>query len=761
MNTQAVKTTQSQVTGTQSTSIVRTLMMASLGCITYLRGLLPEENFNDEGVHPLARSGTSSSGSSGGSQLGGLRIKTIKKNFSPEGDKLIQWIEQGVMDAVEKGYLKAMVMSIYMDPKDPLNVIETYTFNFTYHKVTGVGTVPILSVEQKMKSMTVSTEPDPDPIFSEVQAGKPLTLGHVKKATKSLLKQLILMTQNLAELPRKRCVSVTLFYEDHTPEDYQPPMFRADNERDKMYFATHAQDEAPEVLTIDALETGHHGVSIKIRSVAEYLPASLLANDSDNYFTNTNANRIDPDRGRELDEQMLEKDKELRSYLWNAQEENNMDDDQQHLRKSVEPLEDRTVYEDESSGFDYTGADEMEEEVLDVVGKNKKGGLRMNNRRTSIRLNRLAHPELDKTQSQAAVPETQPIDTTQAIHQSYPVPNEESVDAYVFSPSKRVPLAPSMSIDEDPIQSFSSLPHTSKFLNSKKAEQAQTLTKKMSSLIDANTGEEWLPCWCLDHQEDGADLGGLVGCDKAGCKVYMHVWCTGREKKKDFTRREPFFCLNCRLHQDERCAGWSEEDYETARQQFRSLALFRRALMVTYDNGFSFDIKEVAMKLSCELAEARAVSQRLELEVTSRKKKNRKMTVSRSAESLAKLKTYFDKRDTALEDQVVGMVDKTSEEEDEEVGNRATERDISPSLTEIQESTPSKFSEQKEIEHSTVMEVLEEGLAKTQSRSQFQDYVPSSLPRSPKRKSDTVQEQEPLRKRYRVSTAMSEINLDI
>jgi len=35
------------------------------------------------------------------------------------------------------------------------SVIETYTFNFSYHDVEGVGSVPMLSVEQSMKSMNV------------------------------------------------------------------------------------------------------------------------------------------------------------------------------------------------------------------------------------------------------------------------------------------------------------------------------------------------------------------------------------------------------------------------------------------------------------------------------------------------------------------------------------------------------------------------------------------------------------------------------
>lgn len=62
-------------------------------------------------------------------------------------------------------------------------------------------------------------------------------------------------------------------------------------------------------------------VSVKIRSIAEYLPVSHADHDSAYYFSNQGKGEIDSDQGRKLDEQSLERDEENRTYLWDAQKE--------------------------------------------------------------------------------------------------------------------------------------------------------------------------------------------------------------------------------------------------------------------------------------------------------------------------------------------------------------------------------------------------------------------------------------------------------
>ena len=51
-----------------------------------------------------------------------------------------------------------------------------------------------------------------------------------------------------------------LIFNESTPDDYQPPHFRAaDPGNHKWFFTTHGADEVPERMSIGNLETGWHG----------------------------------------------------------------------------------------------------------------------------------------------------------------------------------------------------------------------------------------------------------------------------------------------------------------------------------------------------------------------------------------------------------------------------------------------------------------------------------------------------------------------
>lgn len=44
------------------------------------------------------------------------------------------WIEAAT-EAIEKSYLRELVLAIYLEPDEPENAIETYTFQFEYFEV--------------------------------------------------------------------------------------------------------------------------------------------------------------------------------------------------------------------------------------------------------------------------------------------------------------------------------------------------------------------------------------------------------------------------------------------------------------------------------------------------------------------------------------------------------------------------------------------------------------------------------------------------
>ena len=72
----------------------------------------------------------------------------------------------------------------------------------------------------------------------------------------------------------RRFATFKLFYYENTPDNYEPPHFRAgDADKDKWFMAIHRKDEVPERCSVGFVHTGYHGVDMNITSVSAYLPS--------------------------------------------------------------------------------------------------------------------------------------------------------------------------------------------------------------------------------------------------------------------------------------------------------------------------------------------------------------------------------------------------------------------------------------------------------------------------------------------------------
>ncbi|KAJ9106339.1 hypothetical protein QFC21_001485 [Naganishia friedmannii] len=278
----------------QSNLIVKTMLDATFGCMTFLRGLLPDGNFED--VHiaapnpgpgsgpgrrgaknddasapPASQMSTASQGGGAGEsqskQGKGLRIKKIKRGYSTEADKLLDWIDGGVFEAVEKQYLKSCVFAVYLDPEDPTNLVEALTINFYYPEIGNSGIrIPQFDIEDSIQNLriggtaglmmagageTADSARGPDGMRLR-------TIGEVKKAIKKLVKSLIITCQSLGELPTRRWVTMRLHYLDETPADYEPPFFVAADTKHNLHFGTKDSSQIPDKTSVGHLETGFH-----------------------------------------------------------------------------------------------------------------------------------------------------------------------------------------------------------------------------------------------------------------------------------------------------------------------------------------------------------------------------------------------------------------------------------------------------------------------------------------------------------------------
>ncbi|KAH9519181.1 HORMA domain-containing protein 1 [Bulinus truncatus] len=207
-----------QVTEQKSALFVKKLLAVAISNITYLRAIFPEHAYGDKSLEDL-------------------NLKVLRDESScPGACQVIKWVK-GCFDALDKKYL-SFFYQIYVDPKNPESVIESYTFKFTYHNH---GEIDIYRNDKKVSSAYSSEE--------------------TKKATIRLLRTLIILTNTLTSLPDNVMMTMKLFYYDEvTPADYEPPGFRPSND-----FTFHFAEEATNIA-IGEVATPFHMVKMRIKT---------------------------------------------------------------------------------------------------------------------------------------------------------------------------------------------------------------------------------------------------------------------------------------------------------------------------------------------------------------------------------------------------------------------------------------------------------------------------------------------------------------
>ncbi|KAG0264453.1 DNA binding protein [Mortierella polycephala] len=263
------------LTQQQSLAITKKLIRTSLGSIAYLRSFFPEESFED-------------------SREGDVRVKVLKKGHSVEADRVVQWFEGGIYDALKKQYLKTIAFGVYLDPEKPEELVERYTFHLAYGQghvslqletsdvksnsasamaadvLAGLPVLAEIPVESntptestwdRKKSGTKTTAPLP-PVRG--QERKPMNVIDIKRTLEAMIRQLIMYTQTLQALPADKYLTIRLFYYDCTPDDYEPPFFTeaSDDPKDQLRLESESMS-----LRIGKLDTKHHSLHMLIEAV--------------------------------------------------------------------------------------------------------------------------------------------------------------------------------------------------------------------------------------------------------------------------------------------------------------------------------------------------------------------------------------------------------------------------------------------------------------------------------------------------------------
>ncbi|KAI3641700.1 hypothetical protein MIR68_000268 [Amoeboaphelidium protococcarum] len=236
---QRVRTEQQQVTKQESLTICKDLIHDTFSCVSYLRGLFPEEAFARHSIQDID-------------------ARRLRRGVSQAVDALLDWIEIGCFDALENGYLKSIVLGIYLDLDKPEELVECYTFDVSYNQdgnaMLKLSTVTGGQVNAADRSRINEFSNDP---------GK-TTKNEIAKNLKQTMRSILMLTQTLDPLPDGRYLTMKLLYwDDITPVDYQPPFFREATGHESVAKVAD-YGGGVQKWRLGGVETAHHKINIKM-----------------------------------------------------------------------------------------------------------------------------------------------------------------------------------------------------------------------------------------------------------------------------------------------------------------------------------------------------------------------------------------------------------------------------------------------------------------------------------------------------------------
>jgi len=216
-------------TNKMSLAFTKKLLAVSVSNITYLRSMFPEEAYADR-------------------SMDGIQLKILKENNkSQAAGTLAGWLV-GVFEALEKRYLREMMLIVLENPNQPEKVHEMYTYRFSYPD--GNVSCQMLQGEGQKEVQKVQ----PDSVYS---------------STVSLLRSIIMTTQTLEPLPTSSFLSMKLtYYDDETPMEYEPNGFVP---TDKIDFTFPADAVS---FGLGKVSTDHHALSVHLNGFEHSVASS-------------------------------------------------------------------------------------------------------------------------------------------------------------------------------------------------------------------------------------------------------------------------------------------------------------------------------------------------------------------------------------------------------------------------------------------------------------------------------------------------------
>lgn len=229
-------TVSTAISNEQSQKLIQTMLTMSFGCLAFLRGLFPDENFIDQKFVPEKLNKNYDR-----QKISSIRIKTLLRGKSAEADLFLDWLEKGVFPTIKLQYLKAMSLGIFVNEKKPNELLEDYLFSFNYEN---------------------------NGVAIKVNESESISLLDSRKMVQQLMRRFIIITQSLDPLPEQRFLTMRLLFNESAPKDFQPMLFKDVSLEPKSTIKIPSSTNL-DAYGVGSLITNHHSVSIKILSLVD------------------------------------------------------------------------------------------------------------------------------------------------------------------------------------------------------------------------------------------------------------------------------------------------------------------------------------------------------------------------------------------------------------------------------------------------------------------------------------------------------------
>ncbi|KAI6045573.1 hypothetical protein EDC04DRAFT_2633822 [Pisolithus marmoratus] len=457
-------------------------------------------------------------------------------------------------------------------------------------------------------------------MVKSLKQGKQPTLGEVKRSLKLMIKTLVTTISHMESLPKSRFGNFKLFFNENTPDDYQPPHFRAaDVDSNKWFFTTHGTSETPEKMSIGNFETGWHGVSMNVTSVSSYIPS--VTEDNDALFTGiTNSapklSPVEEARLRAEDAELQRKDALDRNVVWDA------DGDEDAVGEETSDEGIILARYDGVSAIVPVGLRGDDGAIQPIPEASGPGCVFGQSQHTPTRVGELRDtdhmedtqiipatgeaevPSLSRSPSVQRHPSLPPSDLTMS-DASTPQVNTQLLEAKL----RHKIFCSITSNDTETRETLSQdLPNRPGSMASSNMQGGATETKTTATAREGgfeDLDEGTLDCDCGVKIEDVCIL-----CE-GDCKRWFHIWCMGYHSPQDKRLPEQFLCLDCRLRKSSEWDIITGKIHSDIVCRFKDLALFRRAIK-TFESRNPTTVKQFREQIGCTAALTSQLLARLE-----------------------------------------------------------------------------------------------------------------------------------------------------